>query len=352
MRPTRVVSCAGRVVEWMRQIQSGAAPAAALLPQLNEAKATAPAPVEGLDHCRALCFLQQRQRPGHLFDARQALLEELRLWPGNSDARALLHRVNRVVRPLLLPPAEVAKEEPLFGLLCDALLDYTMLTWPRLHHLYRSAKRLCLEEEGGGGPAAQVVECGVAGGGSAVMMAVCLAEYDPGSNPRRRVFALDTFSGMPVASESLDYLNTAEDGEGRVSAMASSWGKGTCAGPEAGVRALASNFGVEDRLVTLPGLFEQSLTSQLLSRPEMQEGSAIGLLHVDADWYASTQCVLETLVPRLMAAPRGPLARIVQVDDYHYWQGCRRAVDEYLSSLGKDAPVLREIDGNAVFFEL
>ncbi|MEM3434508.1 MAG: TylF/MycF/NovP-related O-methyltransferase, partial [Candidatus Methanomethyliaceae archaeon] len=44
---------------------------------------------------------------------------------------------------------------------------------------------------------------------------------------------------------------------------------------------------------------------------------------LDTDWYASTLTKLEVLLPLL--SPRGVLI----VDDYGYWSGSRRAVEEY-----------------------
>ena len=50
----------------------------------------------------------------------------------------------------------------------------------------------------------------------------------------------------------------------------------------------------------------------------------IALLRIDTDWYESTQHELEHLFPLLV--PGGVLI----VDDYGYWKGSRKAVDDYL----------------------
>ena len=52
----------------------------------------------------------------------------------------------------------------------------------------------------------------------------------------------------------------------------------------------------------------------------------IALLRLDTDWYESTRHELLTLYPRLS---RGG---VLIIDDYGYWQGARRAVDEYFTS--------------------
>ncbi|HUR81434.1 MAG TPA: TylF/MycF/NovP-related O-methyltransferase, partial [Thermoanaerobaculia bacterium] len=51
----------------------------------------------------------------------------------------------------------------------------------------------------------------------------------------------------------------------------------------------------------------------------------IAILRIDGDWYESTLTALEALWKYL--APNG----IVIVDDYYAWDGCSRAVHDFLS---------------------
>lgn len=51
----------------------------------------------------------------------------------------------------------------------------------------------------------------------------------------------------------------------------------------------------------------------------------IALLRLDADWYESTLCCLDNLWEAVV--PGG----IVILDDYYVWDGCARAVHEFLS---------------------
>ncbi|MBV1831309.1 hypothetical protein HNW77_11720 [Komagataeibacter sp. AV436] len=62
----------------------------------------------------------------------------------------------------------------------------------------------------------------------------------------------------------------------------------------------------------------------------MQAPEKIAVLRLDTDWYESTRHELEHLYPRLV--PGGVLI----IDDYGYWAGARKAVDEYFS----DKPIL------------
>jgi O-methyltransferase len=63
--------------------------------------------------------------------------------------------------------------------------------------------------------------------------------------------------------------------------------------------------------------------SQTLPAKKMKQ---IALLRLDTDWYESTRCELEHLFHRLQAGG------ILIVDDYGFWQGARRACDEFFSS--------------------
>lgn len=50
----------------------------------------------------------------------------------------------------------------------------------------------------------------------------------------------------------------------------------------------------------------------------------IALLRLDTDWYESTKVELETFYPRVQSGG------IIIIDDYGHWQGCRKAVDQFL----------------------
>lgn len=54
----------------------------------------------------------------------------------------------------------------------------------------------------------------------------------------------------------------------------------------------------------------------------------IAFLRLDTDWYDSTRAELEVLYPRVV--PGG----LVVFDDYHSWDGAKKAVDEYFANIG------------------
>ena len=133
------------------------------------------------------------------------------------------------------------------------------------------------------------------------------ARHSESPGQHRRIFACDTFAGMPPSS--------CKDRTTHAAAADSHWDTGTCSAPAAHVAALAHSFGVEIEFVE--GDFRS--TVQQLATP------SVAALHLDADWYESTRAVLDGLGPRVS---RGGW---IQFDDYGYWKGCREAVDEYIA---------------------
>lgn len=65
----------------------------------------------------------------------------------------------------------------------------------------------------------------------------------------------------------------------------------------------------------------------------------IAILRLDGDWYHSTVVCLEHLYPRVV---RGGF---VIIDDYRYYAGCTKAVEEYLRQHGIPAFLLPEEPG-------
>ena len=150
-----------------------------------------------------------------------------------------------------------------------------------------------------------VVECGVWRGGMSAAIAEVLG-------PGREYFLFDSFKGLPPA----------QDVDG---AAAKAWQQDTqgesyfdnCKAPiELAERAM--------RLATVPnyriieGWFRETL-------PAFTPPCPIAVLRLDGDWYESTMTALEALYRYL--ARDG----IVIVDDYYAWDGCSRAIHDFLS---------------------
>ena len=248
-------------------------------------------PIRELDYLRATCFLQQ----GLPFAAIESLREELRYFPDN---QAAADQLSVLLGKYNLPFASGELE---FQELARAVRAYTMLSEPRLLSLYTLGRQACEENLPG-----NFVECGVAAGGSSALLAAVILRF---SRQPRRLFAFDTFEGMPMPA-------TVDTHDGQV-AEATGWGAGTCAAPESSVMEICKRLGVDHIVEVRKGLFADTLPAN------RQVLGPIALLHADGDWHASTMDIFNNLYDQL-----SPRAR-VQIDDYGYWSGCRQAVSEF-----------------------
>ncbi|MEO8414423.1 MAG: TylF/MycF/NovP-related O-methyltransferase [Ginsengibacter sp.] len=59
---------------------------------------------------------------------------------------------------------------------------------------------------------------------------------------------------------------------------------------------------------------------------EKNFNSKIAVLRLDGDWYESTMSCLKFLFPKVV--PGG----MIIIDDCHIWEGCTKAVHDYLSN--------------------
>jgi len=278
-----------------------------VLCRLKAAKSRLP----GIDLLRARC----RLRKSLLIEAREMVKEELRLHPGDEQALAMLDMLDA------LPSDSLPEPEPEFLELLAKIEPYTMLGRRRLYALYRGALDACRRDLPG-----DFAECGVAGGGSSALLAYIIKTH---SKRNRRLYAFDTFEGMPRP--------TAADTHRGMDARFSGWGDGTCAAPVESVLRAAAELQAEDVVVPVKGLFADTL-------PRMrQEIGALCFLHLDGDWYESTKDILVNLFDQVV--PDGYL----QIDDYGYWDGCRRAVHEFEAERGWKFSV-HEIDATGVWF--
>lgn len=267
-------------------------------------------PTIGLDVLRARCFAALNQ-PWHVAEC---LREELRFFPDNAEARALLERVDD-------RKAGQAPAVDEFSELLQVIRPYTMLSEARLRSLYDSAMRICAADLPG-----NFVECGVAAGGSSALVAAVIARH---SKRPRKLFAFDSFSGMPTPGENDTHRGQHAEDTG--------WGTGTCAAPEDSVREACRKLGAEHILVTVKGFFEDTLP---VERHNLGE---IALLHLDGDWYSSTRAILDNLYDQV--TDQG----IFQVDDYGHWEGCRQAIEEFQSERQVRFPI-EPIDAVGVRF--
>src|SRR5438105_11888278 len=91
------------------------------------------------------------------------------------------------------------------------------------------------------------------------------------------------------------------------------WGTGTCAAPVESLLEVCRKLGVEALVEPVQGFFSETLC---LHRDRM---GGIACLHMDGDWYDSTYQILANLYDQVVQTGR------IQIDDYGFWEGCRRA---------------------------
>jgi hypothetical protein len=152
------------------------------------------------------------------------------------------------------------------------------------------------------------VECGVWKGGSS--MAAALTFTTP-----RPLFLYDTFEGMSAPTD-LDWRASSGKPAAQMLGSADRSAAIWCRSPLDEVKRNMASTGYPASQVTyVKGKVEDTIPA---AAPDQ-----IAILRLDTDWYESTRHELEHLYPRL--SPGGVLI----IDDYGYWAGARKAVDEY-----------------------
>ena len=150
-----------------------------------------------------------------------------------------------------------------------------------------------------------VVECGVWRGGMSAGMAEVLG-------PDRDYYLFDSFEGLPPAGEL--------DGAGAVQ-----WQRENTApeyhdncSAEMSFAQQAMALSPARRVTLKKGWFADTL-------PGFEPAQGIAVLRLDGDWYDSTRQCLDALYRQVV--PGG----VVIIDDYYRWEGCTKAVHDFLS---------------------
>jgi O-methyltransferase len=165
-----------------------------------------------------------------------------------------------------------------------------------------------------------IVECGVWKGGSMMIAANTLLRQ---GDTERTLHLFDTFGGMPEPSEKdCDYSGTSAAARLQMEA-----GVQACASLDGVKKAMNSTGYPPERIRYVVGRVEDTLPA---NAPEK-----IALLRLDTDWYESTRHELIHLFPRLA------VGGVLIIDDYGYWDGSRRATDEYFARTGSRVFLVR-----------
>ena len=194
--------------------------------------------------------------------------------------------------------------------ICDAVKPYTMTSPERVNALIDAVHYIVANKIDGA-----MVECGVWKGGSIMAMMITLKKL---MDDNRDLYLYDTFSGMNAPSD----VDVSRKGmkaqemfyKKKISEDASDW----CLSPLDEVKRNVFSTGYpKDKIHFIKGKVEDTMPENMPQK--------IALLRLDTDWYESTKHELTHLFPLLQ--PNGVLI----IDDYGYWKGARKAVDEYIS---------------------
>jgi O-methyltransferase len=199
---------------------------------------------------------------------------------------------------------------------------YTMVAPLGLASLYEQAIH-CEKHKING----SFIECGVWKGGAIGLMALVNLRH---SSTRRHIHLFDSFQEICEPDEGIDGERALRE-----------------------VKSMASYAGTKGRLIPLRGIYDHKggpgtvkgnqdlLESKIGYDPNylhyhigwfqdtlptiVDSIGEIALLRLDADWYASTKICLDYLFDKVVQGG------FVIIDDYGAYEGCRKAVDEFLA---------------------
>lgn len=185
---------------------------------------------------------------------------------------------------------------------------FTMTSQERIYGLIEAVKYLVKNNIPG-----DVVECGVWKGGSMLAIAEILTQMN---NVHRDLFLYDTYEGMSEPSEhdmaftnqkAAEFLISNEEKKENLFWAYSSL--------DVVKQTMSYTAYPKNKIHYVKGKVEDTI-------PAVVPGD-IALLRLDTDWYESTKHELVHLFPKLVKGG------VLIIDDYGFWKGARKAVDEY-----------------------
>jgi O-methyltransferase len=151
-----------------------------------------------------------------------------------------------------------------------------------------------------------IVECGTWKGGMIAGIARALG-------PRRNYYLFDSFEGLPEA-EPIDGDRALKWQKNKTSPY---YYDNCKASKEDAQRAMEIGKAKKTSQF-VKGWFEDTL-------PGVDIAEGISILRMDADWYSSTYQILDSFFSQVVAGG------YIIIDDYYAWEGCSKAVHDYLA---------------------
>lgn len=203
---------------------------------------------------------------------------------------------------------------------------HTLVSPERLENVYRLTEKVIADKISG-----DLVECGVWRGGCVAVMSTVLKKHQS----QRKVLMYDSFEGLPEPTK--EDGSQAENYSGnRSKGKLSSIDK--CVATLEVVQELYNKLNLPwENVVVQKGWFQDTLPKS------SKKIGKIAVLRLDGDWYESTKICLDYLYPHVSQGG------YVILDDYYHWEGCRKALDEFISK-HKLSVELIPIDEDAVYF--
>jgi copper chaperone CopZ len=199
---------------------------------------------------------------------------------------------------------------------------FTLTSNERIYSLLQATKYVTDNDIPG-----DFVECGVWKGGSMMSVAYTLLKE---KKQDRDLYLFDTYEGMSKPTElDVSFEGKKADSqfeENKRDENSSDWCFASI--NEVKQNVLETGYSSE-KLHFVKGKVEDTL-------PE-NAPKQIALLRLDTDWYESTKHELIHLFPKLVSGG------VLILDDYGYWAGAKKAVDEYISQ-NKIQILLNRID--------
>jgi hypothetical protein len=218
---------------------------------------------------------------------------------------------------------------------------HTMLPYLRLVTLYQQAV-FCEEKSIPG----SLVECGVWKGGAMAIMALANLRH---GRKKRDLHLFDVFDDIGEPDEAIDGERALQDirdlagkaagTSGRLQPIRGAYdpmgGHGTI---DDSRHVLEQVAGYDPTFLHYhKGWFQETVP------PASASVGPVAILRLDGDWYASTKVCLESLYGNVVSGG------FVVVDDYGVYEGCTKAVDEFLDGNGINV-FLHQVDGGCAYF--
>lgn len=231
-----------------------------------------------------------------------------RVRPGFKKLQSAMGIKRTRERAVKLPPDFDAMTTRIF----NAVNPYTMTSPERVAGLVEAVRYVVANSIPG-----DFIECGVWRGGSSMAAALALKELGDES---RELWLYDTYEGMSAPTEAdVDIAGqTAESkfAQRQLTEDSSEW----CRSPIDDVRRNLESTGYPiGKVHFIKGKVQDTIPANMPAGP-------VAILRLDTDWYESTRHEMQHLYPRLVRSG------VLILDDYGYWQGARKAVDEYFTA--------------------